>query len=155
MFAALHQRCHGIGGFPCSDSHPPIADNRTNPTNEPGHGQHFHADLLAARAHRALLLLGAELKTSDAEGARNSVLPTENTRAGPEAKRTNGLGLNDDIESQGSQILTLQTLAPETIGIQGTIVIRSQGGTALITATGLRINPTNSFTPLRAFVEGR
>jgi len=52
-----------------------------------------------------------------------------------------------------SQILTLHVLAPETIGIQGTLVIRSQsGGGALITATALQINPTNSFTPLRAFV---
>jgi hypothetical protein len=51
-----------------------------------------------------------------------------------------------------SQILTLHVLAPETIGIQGTLVIRSQSGGALITATALQINPTNSFTPLRAFV---
>jgi hypothetical protein len=62
--------------------------------------------------------------------------------------------LNIPLPAMGSQILmTLQSLAPETIGTQGTIVIRSPS-TALITATGLRINPTNSFTPLRAFVEG-
>ena len=52
-----------------------------------------------------------------------------------------------------SQIQTLHVLAPETIGIQGTLVIRAlSGAQAFITATGLRINPTNSFTPLRAFV---
>ena len=53
-----------------------------------------------------------------------------------------------------TQILTLHVLSPETIGIQGTLVLqgRNSNGTALITATGLRINPSNSFTPLRAFV---
>jgi hypothetical protein len=50
-----------------------------------------------------------------------------------------------------SQILTLHVLSPETIGIQGTLVIRGLNG-ALMTATALRINPSNSFTPLRAFV---
>ena len=51
-----------------------------------------------------------------------------------------------------SQIMTLGAIAPETIGIQGTLIIRGQGSTGLVTATGLRINPSNSFTPLRAFV---
>lgn len=52
-----------------------------------------------------------------------------------------------------SQLLTLHVLASKTIGIQGTLVIRGQNSSgAAITATGLRINPTNSFTPLRAFV---
>lgn len=52
----------------------------------------------------------------------------------------------------GSQILTLHVLAPETIGIQGTLVIRGLNSGGLFTATGLRINPSNSFTPLRGFV---
>lgn len=57
------------------------------------------------------------------------------------------------LPSLGSQIVTLHVLAPETIGIQGTLVIRGQNSAgALITATALRINPTNSFTPMRAFV---
>lgn len=53
-----------------------------------------------------------------------------------------------------TQIQTLHVLSQETIGIQGTLVLqgRNSNGTALITATGLRINPSNSFTPLRAFV---
>jgi len=51
----------------------------------------------------------------------------------------------------GSQILTLHILAPETIGIQGTLRIRGQDSASLVTATGLRVNPSNSFTPLRAF----
>jgi hypothetical protein len=51
-----------------------------------------------------------------------------------------------------SQILMLHALAPETIGIQGTLVIRAQSSSSLVTAVGLRINPSNSFTPLRAFV---
>ncbi len=50
-----------------------------------------------------------------------------------------------------SQILTLHVIAPQTIGIQGTLVISGQNN-ALITITALRINPTNSFTPVRAFV---
>lgn len=54
------------------------------------------------------------------------------------------------LPALGSQILTLNALAPETIGIQGTLAIR--GGAAFITATALRINPSNSFTPMRAFV---
>lgn len=51
-----------------------------------------------------------------------------------------------------AQILTLHVLAPETIGVQGTLVIRSPSANVFITATGLRINPSNSFTPLRAFI---
>lgn len=52
-----------------------------------------------------------------------------------------------------SQLLTLHVLAQETIGIQGRLAIRGQNSAgALITATGLRISPSNSFTPLRAFV---
>ena len=55
--------------------------------------------------------------------------------------------------SLSSQILTLHVLAPETIGIQGTLVIHGQNPSGLlITATALRINPSNSFTPLRSFV---
>ena len=58
------------------------------------------------------------------------------------------------MASLSSQILTLNTLAPQTNGIQGTLTITGQNASsiALITATGLRINPTNSFTPMRAFV---
>ena len=51
-----------------------------------------------------------------------------------------------------SQILTLHVLAPETVGAFGTLVIRSPGVSVPVTATGLRINPSNSFTPLRAFI---
>ncbi len=61
--------------------------------------------------------------------------------------------LNVTLPSLGSQILTPHVLAPETIGLQGTLVIRGQNSSgALITATALRINPSNSFTPMRAFV---
>lgn len=52
----------------------------------------------------------------------------------------------------GSEIASLHALAPETIGIQGSLVIRASdgGGTPPpFVATALRINPTNSFTPLR------
>jgi hypothetical protein len=54
-----------------------------------------------------------------------------------------------------SQILTLPDIAPATIGFQGVLEIRGQnttGAIALITATALRINASNSFTPIRAFV---
>jgi hypothetical protein len=54
----------------------------------------------------------------------------------------------------GARILTLHALAPETIGLSGTLLIRatnSGGALPLITATGLRINPSNSFTPLRTY----
>jgi hypothetical protein len=58
------------------------------------------------------------------------------------------------MPSLTSQILTLHVLSQETIGIAGTLAIRGQNNnsTALITATALRINPTNSFTPVRAWV---
>ncbi len=52
-----------------------------------------------------------------------------------------------------TQILTLGSLVPETLGIQGTLVIRGQNSNgALITVTALRINPSNSFTPVRAWI---
>jgi hypothetical protein len=55
-----------------------------------------------------------------------------------------------------SQIFTLHVLAPETIGIQGTLVIHGQNSSGfLMTATALRIDPSNSFTPVRAFVPAR
>jgi len=56
-----------------------------------------------------------------------------------------------------SQILSVNSLLPATVGLQGTLVIRGQNnaGFALVTATGLRINSSNSFTPMRAFVPNR
>jgi hypothetical protein len=51
-----------------------------------------------------------------------------------------------------AQIQTLHVLSQETIGIQGILTIRTPTGSVPIVATGLRINPSNSFTPLRAFV---
>jgi len=61
--------------------------------------------------------------------------------------------VNLTFPALSSQILTLHVIAPETIGIQGTLVIYGQNPTGvLVTATGLRINPSNSFTPLRAWI---
>ena len=54
-----------------------------------------------------------------------------------------------NLAAAGCQILNLNVAAPPTNGIQGTLSIRGSG---LVTATALRINPSNSFTPLRAFV---
>lgn len=52
-----------------------------------------------------------------------------------------------------SKLLTLHVLAPETNGIQGTLVIRAlPSSIPLMTATALRISPSNSFTPLRTFI---
>jgi hypothetical protein len=59
--------------------------------------------------------------------------------------------VNVTMQALGSEILTLDAVAPEIIGLQGTLVI-SAGSTGLITATALQVNPTNSFTPLRAFI---
>jgi hypothetical protein len=60
--------------------------------------------------------------------------------------------VNIPLPASGSTIFTLHVAAPQTIGILGTLVIRSPSSNVLLTVTGLRINPTNSFTPLRAFV---
>jgi len=51
-----------------------------------------------------------------------------------------------------TQLLTLHVLAPETIGIQGTLVFRADSPASYFVATALRVNPSNSFTPLRAWV---
>jgi hypothetical protein len=57
-----------------------------------------------------------------------------------------------------TQLLSLHSIAPETIGIQGTLVIRGQtndsstSGVALVTVTALRVDPSNSFAPVRAWV---
>lgn len=56
------------------------------------------------------------------------------------------------MPDSSSQILTLHTLSPETLGIQGTLIFKVTTPSANITVTGLRINPSNSFTPLRAFL---
>jgi hypothetical protein len=56
------------------------------------------------------------------------------------------------MQGLASLILSLHgDLAPETIGIQGTLVIRS-ASTLPVTITGLRINPSNSFSSMRAFI---
>jgi hypothetical protein len=63
--------------------------------------------------------------------------------------------VNATLGTLSTVLRTLSDIAPETIGIEGTLVFRAQNATdgiGLITATGLRINPTNSFTPLRSFV---
>ena len=61
--------------------------------------------------------------------------------------------VNVTLPSLSSQIITLNTLVPATNGIQGTLIINRQNNAgALVTATALRINPSNSFTPMRAFV---
>lgn len=54
----------------------------------------------------------------------------------------------------GSQILTLEAIAPQAIGNQGFMVVTASNAatTGLLTATSLRINPSDSFTPVRAFV---
>jgi hypothetical protein len=56
-----------------------------------------------------------------------------------------------------AQILVPHALAPETIGLHGTLIINgtNPSTTAFITATALRINPSNSFTPMRTFVPPR
>ncbi len=56
------------------------------------------------------------------------------------------------MQKSSSLILSLHgDLAPETIGIQGTLVVRS-AATLPVTITGLRINPSNSFSSMRAFI---
>jgi hypothetical protein len=56
------------------------------------------------------------------------------------------------MQAGASSILSLSSIAPQTVGIQGTLVIRSASGTLPVTITGLRIDPSNSFTPIRAFI---
>jgi hypothetical protein len=60
--------------------------------------------------------------------------------------------VNLSLPAIGSGIYTLHALSPETIGIQGTLVFRSA---SIATVTGLRIDPSNSFTPLRTFIPAR
>jgi hypothetical protein len=64
--------------------------------------------------------------------------------------------VNVSMNSSESQILTLHVLAQETIGIQGILAIHGQSSAPVyITATALRINPSNSFTPMRAFIPSK
>jgi len=63
--------------------------------------------------------------------------------------------LNLTLRAGESQLQTLHALSAETIGIQGTVVIRALNSRAFLVATGLRITPSNSFTPIRAFVPPR
>lgn len=54
-----------------------------------------------------------------------------------------------------SRIETVHALAPETLGQHGVMVVRAANSVAplpQVVATALRINPSNSFTPLRAYV---
>ena len=49
----------------------------------------------------------------------------------------------------GAQIMKLHEIMPQTIGTYGNLIIRGQNA---VVATGLRITPSNTFTPIRAFV---
>ncbi len=60
--------------------------------------------------------------------------------------------LNLTLRAGESQLQTLHVLSAETIGIQGTVVIRALDSRASLVVTGLRLTPSNSFTPIRAFV---
>jgi len=61
------------------------------------------------------------------------------------------------LPSLASQILALHAVIPASIGQSGGLTISGSNSSsvALITATGLRINPSNSFTPLRAFIPAK
>lgn len=57
------------------------------------------------------------------------------------------------LKVDNSIILSLHgNVATETVGIQGTLRLRGGGSSGWLVMTGLRINPSNSFTPMRAFV---
>jgi hypothetical protein len=58
--------------------------------------------------------------------------------------------VNFTLPILGSQIIDLQSLVPETMGKMGTLAISGPGTATTVTA--LRINPSNSFTPIRTFV---
>jgi hypothetical protein len=59
------------------------------------------------------------------------------------------------LPALGTRIIYLNVWAPETLGYNGTLLIQatnSFGEVPLVTATALRINPSNSFTPLKTYV---
>lgn len=70
---------------------------------------------------------------------------------------SNGQILSDFIvlPAAGTRILYLDVWAPETLGYNGTLLVHATnafGEVPLVTATALRINPSNSFTPLKTYV---
>jgi hypothetical protein len=59
------------------------------------------------------------------------------------------------LPALGTRIVYLDDFAPDTLGYHGSMVIHASnafGEIPLVVATGLRINPSNSFTPLKAYV---
>jgi hypothetical protein len=59
------------------------------------------------------------------------------------------------LPASGTRIVYLDVFAPETIDYNGTLLIHASnsfGEVPLVTATALRINPSNSFTPLKTYV---
>lgn len=73
------------------------------------------------------------------------------------AQRPANRPLIDTVElemTDGALILTPHAMVPETIAKHGTLIIRAENAEdpfPLVVATLLRINPSNSFTPVRAF----
>jgi hypothetical protein len=69
-------------------------------------------------------------------------------------------GATFSFTARASQILTLHALTPATIGASGTLIFRSTsidpltGGASFITVTSLRVDPSNSFAPVRSWVPG-
>jgi len=99
----------------------------------------------------------------DHRGGVSTVLYLVNANNGPDvvtldfwdARNRLVRSVDVDLPGAGTRIVTLPAVAPETVGLQGTLVIRAanfSGEGAAVVATGLRINPSNSFTPVRAFV---
>jgi hypothetical protein len=60
--------------------------------------------------------------------------------------------VNFTSPAMGCEMMILNSVAPETNGRMGTLAISAQNSSSFITATALRINPSNSFTPIRTFV---
>lgn len=55
------------------------------------------------------------------------------------------------LPPEGSTLINLHVEVPETLGHYGAIVVTSPDGEDLFLVTALRLNPTNSFTPVRGF----
>jgi hypothetical protein len=107
------------------------------PLEQPTASQYMLFDHRSGRS-TVLYLVNEEVKTTTVSlqfiNTSNQVIQTQSVT----------------LPGLGCQIITLNTLAPATNGLQGTLSIKS--GSAMVTATALRINPSGSFTPIRAFV---
>src|SRR5688572_11332358 len=103
MRTATHELRGRLRIFPCTNREHAIANSDPNEGNEAWGREHFHRDLSAQVADGFYLVSISWLQRRDAESARFGVLAGRDAYRRSKGKRTDSVGLHDDLESELSR----------------------------------------------------